>query len=67
MQEMSMRVGAILSTFGIVIIAVGSIAPKYMTVRLAGLIISAGGLVVMGRRIYDRVRKRMAQNNKARN
>lgn len=53
---LSFRRSVLLALVGICIIGFGSLAPKYLTIRLAGVIVAAAGLMSMGVRLWERIK-----------
>lgn len=56
MKKINIILAFIFVFIGIGVLAFGSIAPQYWTIRLAGVIIAFTGFLPLGSRIYERIK-----------
>lgn len=61
LKKMDLKKGVILCTLGVIILGVGSINEKYLTIRLAGVIVITGGLITVGKRFYEGFQERIRE------
>lgn len=56
--KLDMKQGIVVSLIGICIVFFGAyVGQQYTTIRLAGVIVATAGLVVLGKRVYERARE----------